>query len=53
MYAQVLIWQKNYPEARQKLDRVRDSLDSSAMTPATRTMYLNGIDNMLQELLSP
>lgn len=53
LYAQVLIWQKQYPEARQRLDRVRDSMNSTTLAPATRTLYLDGIDNMLQELLSP
>jgi hypothetical protein len=53
LYAQVLIWQKQYPEARQRLDRVRVSVDSTALAPATRTLYLDGINNMLQEIGTP
>ena len=53
LYTQVLIWQKQYPEARKRLDRVRVSVDSTALAPATRALYLDGIDNMLQEIGTP
>lgn len=50
LYAQVLLWQKRYPDARRHLDLARESLEKAAQPAATRILYQDGIDNMLRQL---